>query len=253
MRGVRYSWRTGKFHVRTSNMTDLSSFPITKKWPARHADRLQLYSLPTPNGVKASIMLEETGLPYEPHRVDFDTNEQLSPEFRSLNPYGKIPAILDPHGPDGKPLALFESGAILTYLAEKTGQFLPRDAAGRYETLQWVFLQVGGVGPMFGQVGFFHKFAGKAFEDKRPRDRYVNESKRVLGVLNGRLTDRSWIMGDTYTIADIATFPWVRNLIGFYDAGELVGIQDFPNVTRSLEAFVARPAVVRGLEIPKKA
>jgi GSH-dependent disulfide-bond oxidoreductase len=253
MRGVRYSWRTGKFHVRTSNMTDLSSFPITKKWPARHADRLQLYSLPTPNGVKASIMLEETGLPYEPHRVDFDTNEQLSPEFRSLNPYGKIPAILDPNGPDGKPLALFESGAILTYLAEKTGQFLPRDAAGRYETLQWVFLQVGGVGPMFGQVGFFHKFAGKAFEDKRPRDRYVNESKRVLGVLNGRLTDRSWIMGDTYTIADIATFPWVRNLIGFYDAGELVGIQDFPNVTRSLEAFVARPAVVRGLEIPKKA
>jgi GSH-dependent disulfide-bond oxidoreductase len=233
-------------------MTDLSSFPITKKWPARQPDRLQLYSLPTPNGVKASIMLEETGLPYEPHRVDFDTNEQLSPEFRSLNPYGKIPAILDPNGPDGKPLALFESGAILTYLADKSGQFIPRDAAARYETLQWLFLQVGGVGPMFGQVGFFHKFAGKAFEDKRPRDRYVNESRRVLGVLNERLEQRSWIMGDTYTVADIAIFPWVRNLIGFYEAGELVGIKDFPNVTGRLEAFVARPAVVRGLEIPKK-
>jgi GSH-dependent disulfide-bond oxidoreductase len=233
-------------------MTDLSSFPITKKWPARQPDRLQLYSLPTPNGVKASIMLEETGLPYEPHRVDFDTNEQLSPEFRSLNPYGKIPAIIDPNGPDGKPLALFESGAILTYLADKSGQFIPRDAAARYETLQWLFLQVGGVGPMFGQVGFFHKFAGKAYEDKRPRDRYVNESRRVLGVLNERLAQRSWIMGDTYTIADIAIFPWVRNLIGFYEAGELVGIKDFPNVTGRLEAFVARPAVVRGLEIPKK-
>ena len=164
-------------------MTDLSAFAITKKWPAQHPDRLQLYSLPTPNGVKASIMLEETGLPYEVHKVSFDTNDQLSPEFKSLNPYGKIPAILDPNGPEGKPLALFESGAILTYLADKTGQFIPRDAAGRYETLQWLFFQVGGVGPMFGQVGFFHKFAGKAFEDKRPRDRYVGESKRVLGVV----------------------------------------------------------------------
>jgi GST-like protein len=233
-------------------MTDLSTFPIAKKWPARQPDRLQLYSLPTPNGVKVSIMLEETGLPYEPHRVDFDTNEQLSPEFRSLNPYGKIPAILDPNGPDGKPLALFESGAILTYLAEKTGQFIPRDAARRYETLQWLFFQVGGLGPMFGQVGFFHKFAGKAFEDKRPRDRYVNESRRVLGVLNERLATRNWIMGDTYTVADIAIFPWVRNLIGFYGAGDLVGIKDFPNVTRVLESFVARPAVARGLEIPRR-
>jgi GSH-dependent disulfide-bond oxidoreductase len=234
-------------------MSDLSSFPITKKWPAQHPDRLQLYSLPTPNGVKAAIMLEETGLPYEVHRVDFDANEQLSPEFRSLNPYGKIPAIIDPNGPDGKPLPLFESGAILTYLADKTGQLMPREASGRYQVLQWLFFQVGGVGPMFGQVGFFHKFAGKSFEDKRPRDRYVNESKRVLGVLDERLADRRWIMGDDYTVADIAIFPWVRNLIGFYEAGDLVGIQDYPNVTRTLDAFVARPAVKRGLEIPKRA
>jgi GSH-dependent disulfide-bond oxidoreductase len=234
-------------------MTSLSDFPITKKWPARHPDRLQLYSLPTPNGVKASIMLEEIGLPYEPHLVSFDTNDQTSPEFLSLNPNNKIPAIIDPDGPGGKPLALFESGAILLYLAEKTGQCLPQDAAGRYETIQWLMFQMGGIGPMFGQLGFFHKFAGKEYEDKRPRDRYVAESKRLLGVLDRRLADRSWIMGDTYTIADIATFPWVRNLIGFYGAGDLVGIADFPHVTRALDRFVARPAVAKGLEIPKRA
>jgi GST-like protein len=233
-------------------MTDLSPFPITAKWPAQHPDRLQLYSLPTPNGVKVSVMLEETGLPYEPHLVRFDTNDQLTPEFLSLNPNNKIPAIIDPNGPDGKPLPLFESGAILIYLAEKTGQFIPQDAAGRYETIQWVMFQMGGIGPMFGQVGFFHKFAGKEYEDKRPRDRYVEESKRLLGVLEKRLTGRAWIMGDAYTIADIATFPWVRNLIGFYEAGDLVGIADFPNVKRVLDAFVARPAVVRGLNIPKR-
>lgn len=233
-------------------MTDLSSFFITKKWPARHPDRIQLYSLPTPNGIKVSVMLEETGVPYEPHLVNFDTNDQLSPEFRSLNPYGKIPAILDPNGPDGKPLPLFESGAILIYLADKTGQFMPQDTAARYETIQWLMLQVGGVGPMFGQLGFFHKFAGKDYEDKRPRDRYVAESRRVLGVLDGRLADRAWIMGDAYTIADMAIFPWVRNLIGFYAAGDLVGIADFPHVKRTLDSFVARPAVVRGVGIPKR-
>ncbi|MDW5443012.1 glutathione S-transferase N-terminal domain-containing protein [Polaromonas sp. SM01] len=233
-------------------MTDLSAFPITHKWPAQHPDRLQLYSLPTPNGVKVSIMLEETGLPYEPHLVDFGSNDQMSPEFLSLSPNNKIPAILDPNGPGGQPLALFESGAILIYLAEKTGQFMPTDAAGRYETIQWLMFQMGGIGPMFGQVGFFHKFAGKDYEDKRPRDRYVAESKRLLGVLDQRLAGRAWIMGEAYTIADIATFGWVRNLIGFYEAGELVGIPDFSNVTRVLAAFVARPAVVKGLGIPKR-
>jgi GST-like protein len=235
-----------------ASMTDLSAFPITKKWPALHPDRLQLYSLPTPNGIKVSVMLEETGLPYEPHLVRFDAKDQTSPEFLSLNPNNKIPAILDPNGPDGKPLALFESGAILLYLAEKTGQFIPQDAAGRYETIQWLMFQMGGIGPMFGQVGFFYKFAGKDYEDKRPRDRYIDETKRLLRVLNGRLAGRAWIMGDAYTIADMATFPWVRGLVGFYGAGEIVGIAEFPHVTRVLDAFVARPAVIKGINIPKR-
>ena len=233
-------------------MSELSGFPVTKKWPPRHPERLQLYSLPTPNGVKVSIMLEEIGLPYEPHLVDFDSHDQASPEFRSLNPYGKIPAIIDPAGPGAEPLPLFESGAILIYLAEKVGQFLPRAPAARYETLQWLMLQVGGVGPMFGQVGFFHKFAGRDYEDKRPRDRYVAEAQRLLRVLDARLAARNWLMGDAYTIADMAVFPWVRNLVGFYGAGDLVGIGDFPYVNRALAAFVARPAVVRGLTIPRR-
>ena len=233
-------------------MTKLTTFPITQKWPAQHPDRIQLYSLPTPNGVKASIMLEETGLPYEPHLVDFGSNDQTSPAFLSLNPNNKIPAIIDPNGPGGQPLALFESGAILIYLAEKSGRFMPQDAAGRYETIQWLMWQMGGIGPMFGQLGFFHKFAGKDYDDKRPRDRYVDESKRLLGVLDQRLVSRAWTMGDDYTIADIATFPWVRNLIGFYGAGELVEIARFPNVMRVLAAFVARPAVEKGLNIPQR-
>ncbi len=231
-------------------MTALSRFPITRKWPARHPERIQLYSLPTPNGVKASIMLEECGLPYEAHRVDFASNDQLSPEFLSLNPNNKIPAIIDPDGPGGTPLALFESGAILLYLAEKAGRFLGHGAADRYETIQWLMFQMGGIGPMFGQLGFFNKFAGKDYEDKRPRDRYVGESRRLLSVLDGRRAGRDWIMGEAYTIADIAVFPWVRNLVGFYEAGELVGFADFPNVARVLEAFTARPAVAAGLAVP---
>ena len=230
-------------------MTDLSSFPITKKWPAQHPDRIQLYSLPTPNGVKVSIMLEECALPYEVHRVAFDTNDQFSPEFLSLNPNNKIPALIDPNGPGGKPLPLFESGAMLIYLAEKTGQFLSQDPAKRYETIQWLMFQMGSVGPMFGQLGFFHKFAGKDYEDKRPRDRYVNESKRILGVLDQHLQRRDWMAGE-YSIADMAIFPWVRNLNGFYDAGELVGFDRFKNVQRVLANFVARPAVERGLLVP---
>jgi GST-like protein len=233
-------------------MSDLSAFPITKKWPAQHPDRIQLYSLPTPNGVKVSIMLEETGLPYEPHLVRFDLNDQLSPEFVSLNPNNKIPAILDPAGPDAKPLALFESGAILIYLADKARQLIARDAAGRYHTIQWLMFQMGGIGPMFGQLGFFNKFAGKDYEDKRPRDRYAAESKRLLSVLDRQLAQNQWIAGDAYTIADIATFPWVRNLVGFYEAGDLVEFSSFKNVARALEAFLARPAVIRGLDIPKR-
>jgi GST-like protein len=232
-------------------MPFLSAFPITRRWPAEHPDRLQLYSLPTPNGVKVSIMLEEIGLPYEPHLVDFGKDDQKTPEFRSLNPNGKIPAIIDPDGPEGAPLPLFESGAILQYLAEKTGKLLT-DGAKRSETLQWLHFQMAFVGPMFGQVGFFHKFAGNDFEDKRPRDRYVNESKRVLGVMDRRLADREWFAGE-YTIADISMLGWVRNLIGFYGASELVGFDKFKNVAMWLERDLTRPAVQRGLEIPKRA
>lgn len=233
-------------------MSDLSAFPITRKWPAEHPDRLQLYSLPTPNGVKVSIMLEELGLPYEPHLVSFERNDQFSPEFLSLNPNNKIPAILDPNGPDGQPLALFESGAILVYLADKTDSLIAPGASGRYETLQWLMFQMGGIGPLFGQLGFFNKFAGKDIEDKRPLNRYVEESKRLLRVLDQRLEGRDWIMGERYTIADIATFPWVRNLIGFYEAGELVEFDKFTQVKRVLERFLARPAVQRGLSIPQR-
>jgi GST-like protein len=233
-------------------MADLSAFPITRQYPAAHPDRLQLYSLPTPNGVKASIMLEEVGIPYEVHLVDITKNETWTPDYLSLNPNGKIPAILDPDGPGGKPLALWESGAILTYLADKTGRLMPTDPAARYETLQWVFWQMAAVGPMFGQVGFFHRFAGKDYEDKRPRDRYVAESKRLLGVLEGRVRDRPWVMGDEFTIADVSLIGWVRNLVGFYEAGELVDYASLSAVPAWLERCLARPAVERGLNIPAR-
>jgi GST-like protein len=233
-------------------MSDLSAFPITRRWPAKHPDQLQLYSLPTPNGVKVSIVLEEIELPYEVHLVDFNKDDQKTPEFLSLNPNGKIPAILDPNGPGGKPLGLFESGAILQYLAEKTGQLLPADAARRYQTIEWLHFQMGGIGPMFGQLGFFHKFAGKEIADKRPLERYVAESKRLLGVVNSRLDGRQWIMDDEYTIADISMLGWVRNLVGFYGARELVTFDEFRNVSAWLDRGLARPAVKRGLEIPKR-
>jgi GSH-dependent disulfide-bond oxidoreductase len=233
-------------------MTKLSAFPITQRWPAKHPERLQLYSLPTPNGVKVSIMLEEIGLPYEVHVIDFNKGDQRTPEFLSLNPNGKIPAILDPDGPGGEPLPLFESGAILQYLAEKTGQFLPAEAARRYETIQWLHFQIGGIGPMFGQLGFFNKFAGREYEDKRPLQRYVGESKRLLGVLETRLAGRQWIMDEDYTIADISMLGWVRNLIGFYEARELVAFDSLKEVPAWLERGLARPAVQRGLVIPQR-
>ena len=230
-------------------MADLSAFPIAARWPAAHPDRLQLYSVPTPNGVKVSIMLEETGLPYEPHFIPFGDEGTQSDAFRSLNPNGKIPAIVDPDGPGGQPLGLFESGAILIYLAEKTGHFLSADPAARYQTIQWLMWQMGGLGPMFGQLGFFNKFAGKDWEDKRPRERYVAESKRLLAVLERRLDGRDWIVDD-YSIADIATLGWVRNLITFYEAREIVDFDSLRNVPAWLERGLARPAVQRGLTIP---
>ncbi|WP_420607631.1 glutathione S-transferase family protein [Novosphingopyxis sp.] len=231
-------------------MTDLTDFPITQRWTPRHPDRLQLYSLPTPNGVKVAIMLEETGLPYEVHRIDFGENEQKSDAFLSLNPNGKIPAILDPDGPGGTPLGLFESGAILQYLAEKTGKLIPGDPAERWHCIQWVHFQIGGVGPMFGQLGFFHKFAGKEIEDPRPKQRYVDETKRLLGVLEGHLDGRRWMMGDDFTIADIALIGWVRALTDFYEVGDLVGWSDLKAVPSWLDRCLERPAVQRGLKIP---
>jgi GST-like protein len=230
----------------------LSEFPITKRWPPKHPDRLQLYSLTTPNGVKVSIMLEETGLPYEAHYVDFGKKEQKTPEYLSLNANGKIPAIIDPRGPGGKPLALYESGAILLYLAEKTGKLLPKDAAQRWETTQWVFWQVAFVGPMFGQVGYFKKFEGKAIEDKRPLQHYAAEAKRLLGLIEARLDGRSWIMGDEFTVADVALLGIVRNFVHFYEAGALVDYDKLERVPAWLARGVARPAVQRGLAIPAK-
>ena len=232
-------------------MVDLSAFAITRQYPATRPDVLQLYSFPTPNGVKVSIMLEETGLDYEPHLVDISKNETWTPDYLTLNPNGKIPAILDPNGPGGAPLALFESGAILIYLADKSGKFLSNDPAIRYQTIQWVMFQMAAIGPMFGQVGFFHKFAGKDYEDKRPRDRYAAESKRLLGVLEARLEGRDWLMED-YSIADIASIGWVRNLVTFYGAADLVDYDQFPRVQAWVARAVERPAVQRGLNIPAR-
>ncbi|MGG6898856.1 MULTISPECIES: glutathione binding-like protein [Rhizobium] len=234
-------------------MADLSSFPITKRWPASNPDIIQLYSLPTPNGVKVSIALEELGLPYEPHLVSFSANDQKSPEFISLNPNGRIPAIIDPNGPDGKPIGLFESGAILVYLAEKTGKLMPQDAARRYETLEWVFFQMAGVGPMFGQFGHFFKFAAdKVANNSYPVERYRDEAKRLLSILESRLQGREWIMGDDYTIADITTFPWVRGVDVFYGGREVLEFESFPAVMAWLERALARPASQVGLNIPKR-
>ena len=233
-------------------MADLSGFPITNRWPAQRPDAIQLYSLPTPNGVKASIMLEECALDYEVHRISIgDPEDQMTPEYLSLNPNNKIPALIDPNGPGGEPMGLWESGAILVYLADKTGLFLPREGAARYHTLQWLMFQMGGVGPMFGQIGFFHRYKGREIEDKRPLTRYVNEAKRLLGVIDRQLDGRDWITGD-YSIADIAIAPWVRNLRTGYEAAELVGLDDFANIGPWVDRFAARPAVERGLNIPPR-
>lgn len=235
-------------------MTDLSAFPITRKWPAKNPDIIQLYSLPTPNGVKVSIALEELGLPYEPHRIEFGPNDQKTPEFVSLNPNGRIPAIIDPHGPDGQPIGLFESGAILWYLAEKTGKLIPADPAKKYETLCWVMFQMGGVGPMLGQFGHFYKFAAeKVANNSYPMERYRDEAKRLLGVMEAQLKDRQWIVGDTYTVADIALFPWVRGADIFYGGRDVIGYGDFPAVMDWLDRCMARPASQKGIDIPVKA
>jgi GST-like protein len=234
-------------------MTLLDAFPVARKWPPKFPDRLQLYTLGTPNGIKVAVMLEEIGLPYEAHRVSFDDNDQYSPEFTALNPNNRIPAIIDPRGPGGAPLPLFESGAILWYLGEKTGQLIPKDASLRYTTLQWLMFQMGNVGPMFGQVGFFNHFAGREWADKRPLDRYIAESRRLLQVLEGVLADRRWIMGEDYTVADVATFPWINHLVTYYQAAELLNYSELAHVRRATQQFLERPAVIKGMQVPRRA
>jgi GSH-dependent disulfide-bond oxidoreductase len=231
------------------DLVQLGDFPITNRWPPRNAEAIQLYSLPTPNGVKVAIALEELGLPYDAHLIDFAKNDQFSPEFLSLNPNNKIPAIIDPNGPGGRALALFESGAILIYLAEKTGGLIPEGK--RWETLQWLMFQMGGIGPMFGQLGYFHHFAGKEIEDPRPKERYRAEVERLLKVLDSALSGKDWIAGD-YSIADIAIGPWLRTLRDFYKAADLAGWHHLKQVPAYLDRFLARPAVQRGLVQPPR-
>ena len=230
----------------------LDTFPITKRWPATDPSVIQLYSWPTPNGIKVSAMLEECGLAYEAHAVRFSDADQFTPEFLSLNPNNKIPAIIDPDGPGGAPLPLFESGAILIYLAEKTGKFLSDDPATRYETLQWLMWQMGGVGPMFGQFGYFHAFAGKEIDDKRPWTRYKEEAERLLDVLDERLAGRDFVMGDSYSIADIAIWPWVRVLDTGYKAKDVLELDHLANVTRWFEACSTRPASQVAINVPPR-
>ena len=227
-------------------MLDVNAHPITRKWPPQNPEVLQLYSFPTPNGVKASIALEELQIPYEVHRVTLADADVKSPEFLSLNPNNKIPAIIDPDGP----VALFESGAILIYLAEKTGKLIGQTTADKANTIQWLMWQMGGLGPMFGQLGFFYKFAGSTFEDKRPQERYVGEAKRLLGVLEGAMEGKDWITG-SYSIADIAIAPWLRAL-DFYGAKEVVGWDDHKNLVAYLDRFLERPAVQKGLVTPPR-
>lgn len=227
----------------------LSAFPITARWVPAEPGILQLYAFPTPNGVKVSIMLEEVGLPYEPHLVTLKDEDVKSDPFVSLSANGKIPAILDPDGPDGRPLGLFESGAILIYLAEKTGR-LGGSGPGAHRAREWLMWQMAGLGPMFGQMGFFVRFAGSEIEDPRPRERYVGEARRLLGVLEARLDGREWV-ADDYSIADIAIAPWLRAL-DFYGAKEMVGWDDHPRVVAYLDRFLERPAVKAGLDVPDR-
>lgn len=224
--------------------------PVTTRWPAANPDVIQLYSLPTPNGIKVSAMLEETGLAYEPHLVNILEGDQHSDAFSALTPNQKIPAIIDPNGPNGAPLALWESGAILIYLAEKTGQFLPADPVKRLECLQWVMWQMGGMGPMFGQFGFFNTFAGKDWEDKRPLERYRDESARLIRVLDGQLDGQDYVAGDAYTIADMAIWPWVVALEQYHKAFDALGVTASRNITGWLERTSQRPASVRAVNIP---
>ncbi|BBN19417.1 glutathione S-transferase [Marchantia polymorpha subsp. ruderalis] len=213
------------------------------------ASKIELYSLATPNGMKVSVALEEMGLEYNAHTIDIMKGDQFTPEFIAVNPNSKIPAITDPNGPDGKPINVFESGAILLYLGEKTGKFLPADPRLKYETIQWVFFQMGGVGPMFGQFGHFYKYAKDKCDHPYPLQRYSTEVKRILGVLEKRLEGTDFLVGNEYTIADMASFPWVHCLDFGYHAAEYLGVSNFPNVVAWKERCMARPATAKGLTV----
>lgn len=228
----------------------LNEFAVTRRWPPVQKNAIQLYSLPTPNGIKASAVLEESGLAYDAHLVKFDTQDQKTPEFLSLNPNGKIPAILDPDGPDGQPLGLWESGAILSYVANKAGVLLPNTEAQRLEALQWVFFQVGGVGPMMGQFGHFFKFADQSINHDYALARYRDEVRRLLQVLEQQLTGQDFIVGTDYSIADLSIWPWIRTLHGFYAATEALGLDDFPRVNDWLGRCQSRPASQAAVKIP---
>ncbi|WP_250472546.1 glutathione binding-like protein [Caballeronia sp. GAFFF1] len=203
---------------------------------------IDVYSWPTPNGHKIHIMLEETGLEYRAHPVDIGAGDQFTPDFLAISPNNKIPAIIDNDGPEGKPFALFESGAILVYLAEKTGKFLPADAIGRYTTIQWLMFQMGGVGPMLGQTHHFRNYAPEKID--YAINRYTNEARRLYGVMDKQLGVTQYLAGNEYTIADIATFPWTRSW-----ENQGIVLDEFPNVRRWFDAIAARPAVERGVQV----
>lgn len=212
------------------------------------SDKIQLYSLATPNGQKVSIALEEMGLDYDAHTINILEGDQFTDHFIKINPNSKIPAIVDPNGPNGEPLAIMESGAILMYLAEKSGKFLADDPRLRSQTLQWLFFQVGGVGPMFGQFGHFYKYAQDKCDHPYPTERYSKETQRLLGVLDKQLEDRDFLVGDL-SIADFATAPWVKALDQFYKASDHLGLNDFSNVQAWLQRFLQRPLVQKGLNV----
>jgi GST-like protein len=203
---------------------------------------IEVYSWATPNGHKVHIMLEECGLPYRVHAVDIGAGDQFKPEFLAISPNNKIPAIVDPEGPDGQPISLFESGAILLYLAAKTGRFLPADVRGKYEVLQWLMFQMGGVGPMLGQAHHFRIYAPEKIH--YAIERYSNEAKRLYGVMNRQLARHTYLAGPEYTIADIATFPWLRSW-----KNQGIEWDDYPHLKGWFDEIAARPAVMRGVEV----
>lgn len=227
----------------------MSGSPFPSRWAPRNPDIIQLYSMNTANGQKVSVCLEEMGLDYEAHLVNFRLGEQLEPEYLLINPNGKIPCLIDPHGPDDKPIALMESIVILIYLADLTDLLLPKDYRSRLEHLQWLSFQAAHIGPMFGQFGHFYVYSDDRERDAYAIDRYTKETRRLLQVLEDRLDDREYIMGSDYSIVDIAILPWVLRLTDFYQAGEQLQIADFDRVLNWQDRITARKAFQIGKNV----